>query len=365
MPVSDTPLNVNRQTGTMANVCALALVVTATPSASGGGYYLARAQPDRPPGSSTSWPSRSLRRHVYAARRPHAATDKRCNEQLPGSLLVVSHPPARPCHPCVALCSAASLLTPTTPLPKATPTLPHPYSLSSSSLTPHPLAYANHMPSVFGARSIGLPRPCPVHRSPLAPPVVALRTPVPDWLPWHTHSRLLCCYPTPPGHALPSNPAVWPLVQHMHRGSACQPSECGEATAPNCPGGSGAVPGLGHVSPGLGLCRVRSYVAVSTSADGRPCRPGWANGNFLSRTAARMVTTVHAPSETPADLYHVLSFFIIPITDDGWAWRPGTPLGRTLSHTVERAATAAHVPSHPEEQVPPPELLLTILKLTN
>eukprot|EP00966_Prymnesium_polylepis_P227737 5270177-Prymnesium_polylepis.1 len=36
----------------MSNVCALALVVTATSPASGGGYYLARAQPDRPPGSS-------------------------------------------------------------------------------------------------------------------------------------------------------------------------------------------------------------------------------------------------------------------------------------------------------------------------
>eukprot|EP00966_Prymnesium_polylepis_P067689 1572478-Prymnesium_polylepis.1 len=71
----------------------------------------------------------------------------------------------------------------------------------------------------------------------------------------------------------------------MHRGSACQPSECGDATAPNCPGGSGAVPGLGHMSPGLGMCRVRSYVAVSIRA-GRPWCSGWANGNILSRTAA-------------------------------------------------------------------------------
>ena len=208
----------------MANVCALALVVTATSSASGGGYYLARAQPDRPPGSSTSWPSRSLRRHVCAARRPHAAADKRCNEQLPWSRLAVSHPPTRPCHPCVALCIAAPLLTPTAPLPKATPTLPHPYSLSSSSPTPLPIAHASCVPSMFGIRGIDVSRPCPIHRSPLDPPMAAPRTPAPAWLPWHTHNRPLCCYPTPSGHARPSNPAVWPLVQHMHRGSACQPS---------------------------------------------------------------------------------------------------------------------------------------------
>ena len=335
----------------MSNVCALALVVTATSPASGGGYYSARAQLDRSLGPSTSWPPRSMRQHGYAARHPDAAADKRFNEQLPWSPLAVSHPPARPCHTCAALCIAASLLTSTVPLPAATPTLPHTYSLSSSSPTPRPIAYASRVLSMFGTRGIDVSQPCPVRRSPLDPPMTAPRTPAPTWPPWHSHNRPLYYCPTPFGHARPSSPTVRPLVQHMHR----DPSPAyGETTTPDCPGDSDAMPGpgyvspdLGHVSPGLGMCRVRSYVAVSISADGRPWRPGWANSNILSRTAARMVTAVHAPSIASADLYHVHSCFIIPVNDDGWAWRPWTPLGRILSHTVERIVTTAHVPSLP------------------
>eukprot|EP00966_Prymnesium_polylepis_P034874 810917-Prymnesium_polylepis.1 len=74
--------------GTMSSACALALVATVTPSAFGGCYYLARAQPDRPPDSSMFLVSAlAARRRVYAARHPHAAAGKRCSGQLPWSLL--------------------------------------------------------------------------------------------------------------------------------------------------------------------------------------------------------------------------------------------------------------------------------------
>ena len=192
-------------------------MVTATSPAPRGGLYLARAHLDRSLGSSTPWPPRSMRQHGCAALHPHAVADKRLQEQLPWSLLAVSHPSACPSHPCATLCIAASLLTPNVPLPTTTPTLPHTYSLSSSSPTPHPIARKSHMLFRFGTRGIDMPQPCPARRSPLDLPMTAPRTPAPTSPPWHSHNRPLHYCPAPFGHARPSNTTVRPLVQHMHR----------------------------------------------------------------------------------------------------------------------------------------------------
>mmetsp|Transcript_74063 Transcript_74063/g.203936 ORF Transcript_74063/g.203936 Transcript_74063/m.203936 type:complete len:221 (-) Transcript_74063:430-1092(-) len=123
----------------MSNVCALALVVTATPPASRGGLYLARAHLDRSLGSSTSWPPRSMRQHGCAALHPHAAADKRLQEQLPWSLLAVSHPSACPSHPCATPCIAASLLTPNVPLPTKQPHPPSRTRTRCHPPAPHPI----------------------------------------------------------------------------------------------------------------------------------------------------------------------------------------------------------------------------------
>eukprot|EP00966_Prymnesium_polylepis_P312447 7219799-Prymnesium_polylepis.1 len=165
--------------------------------------------------------------------------------------------------------------------------------------------------------------------------MTAPRTPAPTWPPWHSLNRQLYYCPTPFGHARPSSPTVRPLVQHMHR----DPFPAYDDTTLDCPCDSGAVPGPGYVSPDLGLFRVRPYVVVTTSTDGRPWPPGWADGHTLSHTVPRMVTAVHGPGKASAGMYmyHVHSYLAIPVNDDGRAWRPWTPPNRTLPPTVERA----------------------------